>query len=826
MQTYRWEDAMIQDLRFGVRMLLKHKIFTIVAVLSLALGIGANTAIFSLIDTALLKSLPVKDAEQLYLVAHAGERGATEANNFPFFEQLRDHNQSFDGLLAFNPNQWKVTVNDETEIVAGQVVTGNYFSLLGVSALLGRTLTPEDDKVPQGNPVAVISHAYWQRRFGKDPEVLGKTIAINLTAFTIIGVTPPEFFGLQVGRSAEISVPMAMHSLVGSGAKLGEPNFWWELPILGRLKSGVKLEQARAELDLLQQQFLDEAGMKPDRRKDSFARVELLPAHNGLAELRKQFSSPLQVLMGIVSIVLLIACANVANLLLARATVRKKEISIRLALGASRMRLIRQLLTESVLLAVLGGGVGLLFAYWFAQFLLNFIPARSAPLTLQFDPDARILGFTAAVTLLTGVLFGLAPAWRATQVELNASLKDKTRGFVVGQTRLGLGKVLIVSQIALSLLLLVGAGLFVRSLQKLRQVETGFNNWDHILLFSIDCYGTGYKGPKLSTLHQELLEKMNALRGVQSASLSTATPIRGGVDATRIFISGAAPPSDNEEIKINVISPGYFETMGMPLVAGRDFSPQDSEHSPRVAVVSESMARRYFPNENPLGRRFSLTKQAAGEEREIIGVVKDAKFDYLRKENTRIVYLSHQQDWTHPSITFALRTAGDPAALIATVRHTIQSVGKDIPVTSVRTLSTQMDEVLAQERLVATLSGFFGLIALLLACIGLYGLMAYAVTRRTNEIGIRMALGAQARDVLKLVMGETLLLVLLGAALGLGAAVATTRLISSMLFGLSATDPVTLAVATSLLIAVAAFAGYLPARRAAGVDPMVALREE
>jgi predicted permease len=826
LQPKRWEDDMFQDLRYGVRMLLKHKIFTAVAVLSLALGIGANTAIFSLVDAALLRSLPVRDPEQLHLIVHAGERGVTEVNNFPFFEHLRNHSQSFAGLLAFNPNQWKVTTGDETEIVAGQVVTGNYFSVLGVNALLGRTLTVEDDKVPKGHPVAVISYGYWQRRFGKDPAVLGKTITINLTPFTIIGVTPAEFFGLQVGRSAEISVPMAMHSLVGSGANLGERRFWWNLPILGRLKPGVKLEQARAELDLLQQQFLTESGMRPERRKDFFVRGELVPAHNGLAELRKQFSSPLKVLMGIVGIVLLIACANVANLLLARATVRQKELSIRLALGASRLRLIRQLLTESVLLALLGGGLGLFFAYWGAQFLLSFIPPKGAPLTLQLNPDARILGFTVTVSLLTGILFGLAPAWRATRGQLNSTLKDKTHKLSAGRARLGFGKMLIVSQLALSLLLLVGAGLFIRSLQKLRQVETGFNHWEHTLLFSIDCYGTAYKGPKLVALQQELLEKMNVLPGVRRASLSTATPLGGGVDATRLFVVGAVPRSDNEDINVSVVAPKYFETMGVPLVAGRDFGPQDGAQAPKVAVVSESMARHYFPNENPLGRRFSLTKQEAGEEREIIGVVKDAKFDSLRKENTRIVYLAHQQDWTRPSINFALRTTGDPAALLATVRHAIQSVGKDIPVTRVRTLAAQLDEVLAQERLVATLSGFFGVLALLLACIGLYGLLTYAVSRRTHEIGIRLALGAQARDVLRLVLGETLRLVLLGVALGLGVAVAATRLISSLLFGLSATDPATLALAALLLIAVAALAGYLPARKASKVDPMVALRYE
>src|SRR6266511_3810460 len=817
---------LLQDLRYAFRQLLKNPGFTSVAVLTLTLGIGANTAIFSVVDVALLKWLPVRNPEQLYLIAHAGQRGVTEVNNFPFFEHLRDQNQSFAGLLAFNPNQRKVTVNGETEIVAGQVVTGNYFSALGVDPLLGRVLTLEDDKVPQGHPVAVISYAYWQRHFGKDPEVLGKTITINLTPFTIIGVTPPEFFGLQVGRSAEISVPMAMHSLVGSGAKLSERKFWWNLPILGRLKSGVKLEQARGELDLLQQQFLAESGMNPDGRGNFFARVELMPAQRGLAELRRQLSSPLRVLMGIAGIARLITGARVANLLLARAPVRQKEISIRLAVGASRLRLIRQLLTESLLLALVGGGLGLLFAYWGAQFLLGFIPPLGAPLTLQFSPDGRVLGFTTAVSLLTGILFGLAPAWRATRTQLNDTLKDKMQNLSGDKARLGFGKALIVSQIALSLLVLIGAGLFVRSLQKLRQVETGFNNWDHILLFSIDCYGTTYKGPKLSALHEELLEKMNALPGVRSASLSTATPVRGGVDATRIFVSEAEPRSENEEISVSVVAPRYFETMGIPLVGGRDFGPQDGEQSPKVAVVSESVARHYFPNEDPLGRRFSLTKQEASEEREIIGVVKDAKFDSPRTGNTRIVYLSHRQDWTRPSITFALRTTGDPAALMTSVRQTIQSAKKDIPVTGIRTLSTQMNEVLAQERLVATLSGFFGLLALLLACLGLYGLMAYAVTRRTNEIGLRMALGARGRDVLKLIMRETMLLVLPGVMLGLGAAVTTTRLISSLLFGLSATDPVTLIAAALLLIVVAAFAGYLPAHRAAKVNPMEALRYE
>ncbi|HKQ73670.1 MAG TPA: ABC transporter permease [Blastocatellia bacterium] len=829
LQPRRLEDEMFQDLRFSVRMLLKDKVFTIVAALSLALGIGANTAIFSLIDAALLKSLPVKDPAQLYLITHAGERGVTEANNFPLFERMRDHNQFFSGVIAFNPNRWKVTLNGEAELVSGQVVTGNYFTVLGVNAALGRTLTVEDDKIPKGHPVAVISHAYWRRRFGQDPGVLGKTITINLTPFTIIGVTTPEFFGLQSGRSTEISVPMAMHPLVGSGSNLGDRKFWWNLPILGRLKSGASIEQARAELEVLNRQFLAESGMAPERQKDFFARVELASARNGMAELRKEFSSPLQALMVMVALALLIACANIANLLLSRATARRKEISIRLALGASRVRLVRQLLTESVLLAALGGAFGLFLARWGVQFLVNFIPPKGAPLTLRFSLDARILCFTAAVSMLTGILFGLAPALRATKGDLNAALKDSARSLGGRRTRLGLGNALIVFQIALSLLLLIGAGLFVRSLQKLRRVETGFNSQNHILLFSIDCYGTVYKGAKLAALHQELLGRMNTFPGVRSASLSTASPIVGVDGASRIYLPGSAknnPNREDEEVGVNVVGPKYFETMGIPLAAGRDLLPQDSEQAPRVAVVSENMARHYFPDENPLGKRFSFGASPQADQYEIVGVVKDAKFGSLRKENMRIVYLSHQQNWTRPSINFALRAAGDPADLITAVRQEIQSVGKDIPVTKLTTLAAQLDETLGKERLVAMISGFFGLLSLVLACIGVYGLLSYAVTRRTNEIGIRMALGASAGNVFKLVMGETLLLVLMGVTLGLAAAMATTRLISSLLFGLTATEPMTMALAALSLTAVAAFAGFLPALRAARVDPLAALRRD
>ncbi|MGH9794141.1 MAG: ABC transporter permease, partial [Candidatus Acidiferrales bacterium] len=451
-------ETLWQDVKYGVRMLAKSPGFTLVAVITLALGIGANTAIFSMMDAVMLKSLPVKSPEQLYLIAHSGKIGAEETSNFPLYKQIRDHSQSFSGVIAINPNQWKVAVGGETELVSGQVVTGNYYAMLGVNAVLGHTLTAANDEPPGGHPVAVISYSYWTRRFARDPGILGRQIAINRKPFTIVGVTSPEFFGLQVGRSTDITVPMSMHPQVGSGAELENSAGLWPLTMVGRLNPGVSAEQARTELDPLLQRFLDQSGMRPQTRENWVRRIELIPASNGLAELRNQFSEPLRLLMAIVGLVLLIACANVANLLLARADARQREIAIRLALGGSRFRLIRQLLSEGALLGLMGGGLGLLFASWAADYLVHFIPQKEAPLTLPFSPDLRILSFTFALLLVTSILFGLVPALQATKVDLNPALKGDRRGVGSVRARVRLGKLLVVAQAAISLILLVGAG--------------------------------------------------------------------------------------------------------------------------------------------------------------------------------------------------------------------------------------------------------------------------------------------------------------------------------------------------------------------------------
>jgi predicted permease len=813
-----------QDLRYGARMLAKQPAFTLIAVLSLSLGIGANTAIFSLIDAVLLKMLPVAQPEQLVFIQNVGPRRPEGgAPPYPCFERFRDRNQSLSGLAAFSGDNLRLKVDGQMEEVLGQRVSGNYFALLGINALLGRVFNSADDTVPgQGGPnglVAVISYKYWTQRFGRQPAVIGKVVQLGNQPVTIIGVTPPDFYGLAPGIEFNFTIPLMSVGAERLSAKEG----WW-FQAVGRLKPDVPVEQARAELDTIFQAYMDETNMNAEARREVFNRIDLRSASKGLNSLRQQFSRPLQALMAIVALVLLIACANVANLLLARATARRKEFAVRLALGANRFRLLRQMLTESLLLVTLGGLVGLILARWGSAFLVNFIASGRERIVVKPALDWRLLAFTAGVALLTGLLFGLMPALQATRTEPNAALKNSTG---VGR-RARFGKPLVVAQVALSLLLLVGAGLLLRTLYNLRTVDAGFRP-EGVLTMRVHAPETIAAGERRTNFWKETLARVERLPGVQSASLTTLSPLDGADRGVRIEVSGFNAGSDRDkEIRLNEVSPGYFQTFGIPVLQGRSFTAADSENAPKVALLNEAAAHFYFGNRNPLGAqvRFAQRDQFSPPY-EIIGVIKDARYENLRAPDTRLIYLPVTPAIERSrQLTLAVRSAGKPAELTNAITHEARAIDANVFLTNITTLNERVDQSLVQERLVATLALFFGLLALLLACIGLYGVMSYDVARRTNEIGIRIALGADARRVMQLVLRETLLWVMLGLACGLVAAFATTRWLESLLFGLKPHDLLTIGLAALVLLAVALVAGYLPARRAARVDPLVALRHE
>lgn len=844
-----------QDLRYGVRMLLRSRAFTAIAVLSLALGIGANTALFSLVDAVLLKTLPVKKPNELVLFNWLGgprglsrgimgstktdpATGMRTSTSFSYltFERFRDNNDTLSDVFAFAPlHQLNVSVDGQPEIATGQLVSGGYYPGLGVRATMGRTIAPDDDKAG-AQPVAVITHRYWQHRFGQDPEAVGKTVNINNVSFTIVGITPSEFMGAsQVGWSPDLSIPFSMQPQVSPhDASLNGPWFWW-LQIMGRLNPGVTTEQAAASFESIFQQSAQEgwdaalARFPPQGQAQNSAPRDVpslrgASGSQGMTELRSAYSQPLTILMAIVGFVLLIACANVANLLLARAATRQKEIAVRLALGASRWRLVRQLLTESLLLAIFGGAAGVLFAYLGKDMLLTLRPWGGGALGVDLKIDLPVLGFTIAVSLATGLLFGLAPALRATKVDLTPALKDNARS-VTGGSRSLLTKSLIIVQVAMSLVLLVGAGLFVRTLRNLQNVDLGFNR-ENLLLFNVEPGLNGYDRPNMAQLYRRMTERLEAVPGVRSATVSLIPLLSGQAQTRGIDVQGhASQPNDNNDAKVNTVGAHFFETIEMPILLGRGLSARDEETSPRVAVINQMMARKYFGDENPLGRRFGFGGPETSGQIEIIGVTRDAKYTDMRSQTEPTVYLPYLQSIPRQA-TFIVRTSGDASAMTASIREAVHEVDTNLPLFGIKTQSQQADESLVQERLFATLSSFFGVLALLLACIGLYGVMSYGVARRTNEIGIRMALGATATRVTRMVMRETMLVVGIGVAIGLGAAVATTRLVAAMLFGLAPTDPLTVSLAVLLMLGVAALAGYIPARRAARVDPMIALRYE
>lgn len=831
--------TLLTDLRYATRMLVRSPGLAAVAVMSLALGIGANAAIFSLLNAVMLRDLPVQDPGRLVLLGQARSAGSTddfaetELYSYSFYREMRQKNQVFSDVSAmlsifFGGMHGTVDGSTSLEPMNVQLVSGTYFPTLGVKPILGRAFTEAEDEPAGGHPVAVMSYFWWQHRFARDPSIVGKTVTLGSTVYTIAGVTPQEFFGTTVGQRPDLWVPLSMEKQISPGWN-GLDNKWFEsLYILGRLKPGVTVDEASANVNLLARQIWQEyagSALSKQQQQDlEHAHIILTPASRGLSRLRFEFSLPLQILMAVVGLVLLIACANIANLLLARATTRQREIAVRMAIGAGRARLVRQMLTESLLMAVLGGALGVLFAWWASGALVAMVSAGSEPLPLNVAPDASVLAFTFLVSLATAVLFGTAPALRATRVDVTPALKEGRGAVSAGRGRLA--KMLIVSQVALSLVLLIGAGLFLRTLVNLANVDAGFNK-ENVLLFAIDPVDVGYKEDlRLSNLYRQIEERVSAEPGVRAASISFFTFNQGGW-TDGVSILGKPPTPENQmPASYNVVGPAYFSVMGIPLLVGRNFEDQDTEESPKVAVINETMARQFFPGGSPIGRRFGVGGDPKNSnDIEVVGVVKDAKYESLRERPMPAAYFPYTQRVAYYS-DLEVRYSGDPKSIIAEVRRAAGEVDRSLPITYQNTLAEQVDRSIASQALMARLSGFFGLLAVFLACIGIYGLMAYAVTRRTSEIGIRMALGAGRSRVLWMVMRESLILVGLGIVIGLPVALAAQALVSKMLFGLKPADPLSLLGAAVLLLAFALIAGYLPARKASLVDPMVAVRCE
>ncbi len=818
-----------QDLRYGARMLIKTPGFTAVAVLSLALGIGANTAIFSLADKVLFKKLPVEESDRLVTVSATSSRGLGTVFSYPDFADYRANNQVFDGLVCYAQRALTLTEGGQAERLQGMIVSGNYFAALRVPLALGRGFLPEEDKTRGTHPVIVLSYGLWRRRFGADPALLGKTVNLNSYSFTVVGVAPPEFTGTVPGIAPDVYVPVMMQGQVSPSWKMDplfgprSRNLLW-LEALGRLKPGISREQATAALNALGRSVA-----KANPNADGSPRFEpkflLEGGSRGHTYLLRDLRFPLQMLLATVGLILLIACANVANLLLARAGTREKEIAVRLAIGAARARLIRQLLTESVLLAVLGGGVGLALAASISGLVVSYTPPNNfSTLTLDNQLDWRVLGFTLVVSLLTGLFFGLAPALSASRPDLVSALKEDATLMGKSVRRLSLRNLLVVGQVALSVIVLVGAGLCVRSLQKLQAIDAGFDP-SKVLVLSADVSLSGYDNERGLRFYSELLERLKLVRGVEAVSIAAQLPL-GSALSSPLRIEGYVPkPGEDMSSDFNIVGPDYFRTLKIPLLTGREFAEADAKTAPQVALINETAARRFWPDQNPVGRRVILGRAPDEEVREVVGIVKDSKYRRLNEEVRPAVYVPFAQDY-RANMALHVRSAGEPAALVAAVRREVQALDANLPLYNIKTLEEQKSSSLYTSRLAATLLTLFGLLALGLASVGLYGVMAYAVARRTREIGIRLALGAQGSDVLRQVLGEGMTLVAVGLALGMGAAVVATRLVRGFLYEVTASDPLTFSVIAGLLLVVAWLACFIPARRATKVDPLLALRCE
>jgi predicted permease len=818
----RWLEDLWMDLRYSLRTLRRSPVFLAVAILSLALGIGANSAIFSLIDAVMLRNMPVQEPERLVQFEKIRPEGNRGAFSYQLFTYFREHSQSFTDIFAENKSaRPEIAFKGADERVNAELVSGSYHSVLGLEPAAGRLLNPSDDRVPGASPVAVISYRYWKRRFALDPGVIGKSFTLNGSVFTIIGVTPKEFFGTIAGRDPEVTFPLSMaRQVTGDDPWRHMTDYFGYnfLNLMARLRPGVSLEQARGDVRGLFESLLREEAGKiegdaRDKNEILHQEVRLLAAATGFNNLRLDFSEPLRVLMCIVALVLLLACANLSSLLLARAAGRQREISVRRAVGAGSGRLARQFLTESLLLALLGGAVGLLLGRWLSSALVAMM-ANGGTLALPTGYDWRVLVFTGATSLLTCVLVGLAPSLHAAQSNVNPGLKELRIG-----GRHHLGRALVIAQLAISLLLIVGASQFLGTLAKLYRMDAGFRRAG-ILTFNVESKQKDPIG-RAHTLQIEVLERLNALPGVTSASAAVVLIISGGGwDGSVEVERYTHRPDEDNQANFNYVAPRFFQTMGTPLLLGRDFNERDVSSSKKVAIVNGSFARYYFRDRSPLGQHVNHA--------EIVGVVKDAKYRNLREPFPKTVYFPLQQlDQPFSEYSYLMHVdAGNPMRLVTQVERSLREIDPTLRVTDTKTFAEHIDRSILNERLLATLGGCFGLLGLVVACLGVFGVMAFQVMRRTNELGVRMALGANRSDIIWLVLREVAMMLLVGSAIGCVAAMTLTRLAKNMLFGLTATDPVLYLMATAILGGATLAAGCFPALRASRVQPMVALRHE
>jgi predicted permease len=849
---------MFRDLRYAARVLFQAKGWTVVVVLSLALGIGANTALFSVMNALLLTRLPVTDPDTLVRFRYVGRNDMVTNSSgygflnkspdgqdvrasfsFPMFQQFVADNRTLVDLFACAPfGRVNVAVDDQVEVATAFIATGNYYRVLGVRARPGRTILPDDDR-PTATPVATISSKYWHSRFGTDPAIVGKVVRINDVAVTIVGVIASGFTGVQqpLSEPPDITIPLALDSQLSANTssgppRLAQPTNWW-LQVMGRLKPGVSIAQVQGNLEgvfrhtartgfesYLKELSGEERATADHRNRTEVPRLRIESGARGVYDVNTNELRSLTILSVVVLLVLLIVCANVANLQLSRATTRQKELSIRLSLGATRPRLIRQLLTESLLLASMGGALGIAVGYWGKQ-LLPGPPGQPLP---RFD--LPVLAFVLATTCVTGILFGIAPALRGTRMSVSSALKETSRS-VVGSRSI-LGKSLLIAQVAISLVLLVGAGLFLRTLHNLRHADIGFNP-QNLLLLRVNPQSNRYDGERIGTLYRQLMERIANVPGVNGVAMSQPALLSGSVNSTSIYIHGrayAAASRERDRNSINrvVVSPNFMNVMGIPVVAGRGLTDRDNQSAPKVVVLNQAAVHEFLPNQNPLGQRFGSSLETTGQ-LEVVGVVRDAKYNSVREAAPPTMYVPAAQTRLGNAV-LEVRTAGTPAGTVAAIRDAVRQVDSNLPIVDVSTQLEQIERRFSQERVFALAYTLFGGVALVLAAVGLFGVMSYSVARRTNEIGIRMALGARRQDVVRLVMSESMALVVGGIAIGVAIALAASQLVAKLLFGLSPTDILSIATAVLVMICVSIVAAYLPARRASRVDPMVALHAE